>query len=109
MWFTFLYSSLLPVGAIITIFGLIAYYWVDKYNLLRRSSINRQISGKLIQTSLNLLDLTLFFKPIGSVIFDKHLRDECLASTIVMIVIGFIYAITPKNKIIEFFDNEKFR
>jgi hypothetical protein len=74
MWFTFLYSTLLPVGAIITIFGLLAYYWVDKYNLLRRSSINRQISGNLIKKSLNLLDFTLFFKPVGSAIFDKHLR-----------------------------------
>lgn len=109
MWFTFLYSTLTPVGAIITIFGLIVYYWVDKYNLLRRSSINRQISGKLIQSSLNLLDLTLFFKPIGSVIFDKQLRNQSLASTIVMICIGAIYVILPKNKLIKFFDNEKFR
>jgi hypothetical protein len=105
MWFTFLYSTLLPVGAIITIFGLIAYYWVDKYNLLRRSSINRQVSGKLIQTSLNLLDFILFFKPLGSVIFDIHLRGKCLPSTIVMLVIGLIYVIFPKNTAIGFFDN----
>lgn len=100
MWFTSLYSTLLPVGAFTSIAGLIIYYWVDKYNLLRRSSINRQVSGKLIHASLNLLDFTLFLRPIGSIIFDKQLRDQALPSTIVMVVVGFIYMIIPKNKLI---------
>jgi hypothetical protein len=109
MWFTFLYSTLLPIGSVITMFGLSIYYWVDKYNLLRRSSINRQVSGKLIHTSLNLLDLALLFRPIGSIIFDLHLRNECLPSTIVMAVIGLLYVVAPKNKILSFLDNERFR
>jgi hypothetical protein len=100
MWFTFLYSTLLPIGALTSIFGLIVYYWVDKYNLLRRSSVNRQVSGRLIHASLNLLDFTLFLKPIGSIIFDKQLRDQALPSTIVMVVVGFIYVVIPKNKIV---------
>lgn len=109
MWFTFLYSTLLPIGALTSIFGLIVYYWVDKYNLLRRSSVNRQVSGRLIHASLNLLDFTLFLKPIGSIIFDKQLRDQALPSTIVMVVVGFIYVVIPKNKIVQFLDNERFR
>lgn len=39
MWFTFLYLTLIPFGAMLTLFGLVIYYWVDKYNLLRRSSV----------------------------------------------------------------------
>jgi hypothetical protein len=109
MWFTFLYSSLLPIGAFIAIVGLIMYYWVDKYNLLRRSSISRQISGRVIETSLMLLDLILFFKPLGSLIFDLHLRNQCLPSTIIMMSIGFVYAIIPKTMILEKFNHEQFR
>jgi hypothetical protein len=45
MWFTFLYSSLIPFGAFLSILGLCLYYWIDKYNLLRRSSVNSNIAG----------------------------------------------------------------
>jgi hypothetical protein len=76
MWFTYLYATLIPVGAVITVFGLICYYWVDKFNLLRRSSISGQISGNIINVSMTLLDFTLLMKPFGSIIFDTQIRDS---------------------------------
>ena len=45
MWFTFLYADLIPIGAFLILFGFCLYYWVDKYNLLRRSSLEGNISG----------------------------------------------------------------
>jgi hypothetical protein len=39
MWFTFLYVTLIPIGAFLSLVGLWIYYWVDKYNLLRRSKV----------------------------------------------------------------------
>lgn len=39
LWFTYLYSTLIPIGAFISILGLGLYYWVDKYNLLRVNSV----------------------------------------------------------------------
>ncbi len=39
MWFTFMYVSLIPFGAFLSLVGLMIYYWVDKYNLLRRSKV----------------------------------------------------------------------
>lgn len=74
MWFTYLYSTLIPIGAVISCFGLICYYWVDKYNLLRRSSVEGNISGQLILVSVNLLDFTLVLRPAGSLIFDSQIR-----------------------------------
>ena len=65
MWFTFLYATLIPLGACLSILGLSMYYWVDKYNLLRRSAVPFKVSGKLVQTTLKLLDFTLFLKPLG--------------------------------------------
>jgi hypothetical protein len=65
MWFTFLYATLIPIGAFLTIIGLSLYYWVDKFNLLRRSSLKNNISGKMAIKSLKLLDLTLILRPIG--------------------------------------------
>ena len=38
-WLTYFYASLLPAGSFIMVFGLICYYWADKFSLLKRSSI----------------------------------------------------------------------
>lgn len=100
MWFTFLYSTLIPIGAVITCVGLGIYYWVDKYNLLRRSSVSGNISGRLIQTSLSLLDLTLLLRPLGTLLFDAQLRDVYLPSTIVLLCVSVVYVLLPKDKLI---------
>jgi hypothetical protein len=65
MWFTFLYSELIPLGAFLILIGLILYYWVDKYNLFRKSTIKVGISGKLAVLGLNCLDATLWLAPAG--------------------------------------------
>lgn len=99
MWFTYLYATLIPVGAILTCGGLFCYYWVDKYNLLRRSAVNGQVSGQLINASLNMLDFTLILKPIGSLIFDTHMRHYTVAD-IIMVVVAFVFILLPKDKLI---------
>lgn len=110
MWFVFLYSTLLPVGAMISVVGLGLYYWVDKYNLLRRSKIEGNVSSAFVQTSLLLLDFILILKPIGSIIFDEHLRNKSYElSDIILICIGFLYMVIPKNRIIIFFNKEYFK
>jgi hypothetical protein len=65
MWFTFLYATLIPFGAMLSLIGLSIYYWVDKYNLLRRSSLKANLSGDMTFFSLKLLDFTLILRPIG--------------------------------------------
>lgn len=44
MWFTFFYATLIPFGAFLSLFGIVLYYIIDKYNLLSRSSIHGNIS-----------------------------------------------------------------
>ena len=105
MWFTYLYSSLIPLGAFISVVGMVCYYWVDKYNLLRRSSLTTEVSGKLVLTSMSLLDLTLALMPIGALMFDKQLRHEYKVSSIIMLLIALLYLIMPMNKIITFFND----
>ena len=101
MWFVFLYATLLPIGAVITLFGLAFYYWVDKYNLLRRSKVHGKVSGDFMRTSLLLLDFTLIFKPIGSTIFDIQLRGSSyMTSNIIMICVAFVYIVIPKDYLI---------
>ena len=45
IWFTYLYCSLIPVGSFLTFTGFVIFYWVDKYNLTRRSSVLSNVSS----------------------------------------------------------------
>jgi hypothetical protein len=65
MWFTFLYCELIPLGSFLAFFGLIFYYWVDKFNFTRRSSIKGRVSGKMAILGLKSLDATLLLAPFG--------------------------------------------
>lgn len=101
MWFTFLYSTLIPLSSFISLAGMFLYYWVDKYTLLRKSTLRGEVSGKFVLTGMKLLDLTLILRPIGELVFDIQLRHQTgLISTVVMIAIGFLYFILPMDKII---------
>jgi hypothetical protein len=109
MWFTFLYASLIPFGACLSAIGLCLYYWVDKYNLLRRSSVNSNVAGELSLFSMKLLDFTLLCKPLGELLFDFQIRDSFCRSSVVMAAIGMVYLIAPIDRILEFIHPEKFK
>ena len=74
MWFTFLYATVIPLGAIFSLFGIIFYYWIDKYNFLRRSSLEIRVQGKLTNMAMKLLDFTLLFRVVGELLFDTQMR-----------------------------------
>jgi len=107
MWFTFLYSSLIPFGAFLTLAGLLIYYWVDKYNLLRRSKIENLIESKLPLNAVKLMEVTLFWKPLGELIFDIKLRGVIFA-TYVMLGLGVLFLFVPWNIFLDKFFHEKF-
>jgi hypothetical protein len=65
IWFTFLYASLIPIGACLTFFGLTMFYWIDKYNLLRKSSVLENVSSHISMQAMTLLDFTLVLRPLG--------------------------------------------
>ena len=65
MWFVYLYTDLIPGGMFVIFFGLCAYYWVDKYNLLRRSSLTYNIGADLSHKVSDLIDWTLFWRFFG--------------------------------------------
>ena len=95
MWFTFLYMSIIPVGALFSCLGLFLYYWVDKYNLLRRSTLHSNVSGHLIHLTLNMLDFTLVLRTAGDLYFDNKIRNGIHLSSIILLVIAIIYQFLP--------------
>ena len=97
IWFTYLYICIIPAGSVLILIGFGLFYWIDKYNLLRRSSVSENLGGKLVLRALSLLDFVLILKPAGELIFDNWLRKEWTVISIIEISIAFVYIILPKN------------
>ena len=57
---------------------------------------------------MNLLDFTLALNMIGSLLFDRQVREEYFVSTIVMLVIAIVYLFCPKRWIFSKIYPEKF-
>jgi uncharacterized protein YjeT (DUF2065 family) len=108
MWFTFLYSELIPLGSFLVLIGLFLYYWVDKYNFLRRSALKGGVSGKMSLLSLKSLDATLFLAPAGRVLFSYVMHNEADYLAIVLTILGILYLLVPISDIIWAMNGEKF-
>lgn len=65
MWFTFFYGDAIPIGIAINLVTLIVYYWVDKYNVLRRRTIKDTISSDLSNEMIHWLGFILILHAIG--------------------------------------------
>ena len=108
MWFTFLYAPIVPVGAFISFAGLVCYYWVDKYNLLRRCSVTRHVSSTLLKRSFVLLDLVLLWFSAGSLLFDIQIKGGYHWTSIVFVVLSVIYLFIPWDIFLDYILDEKF-
>ena len=70
MWFTFLYSGCIPIGIIFSMFGLAIYYYIDKYNVIRRRTIKESLGKALSIEMIEYLELCLIFYAIGNFTFN---------------------------------------
>ena len=61
MWFTFLYASAIPLGALWSMLGLCIYYFADKYNVIHRRSIAENLSNQLSNEMIENLEFVMIF------------------------------------------------
>ena len=102
-WLTYFYTSLIPGGSLIMFPGLICYYWADKFALLKRSSIEENVSGELSIKALKLIDFTLVLRSTGEMIFDSQIRMSGVEwVSIVTLCIGVVYVLLPMDTILEY-------
>lgn len=109
MWFTYAYAPAIHIGALISVVGMVIYYWVDKYNILRRRVVKENISMDLsIQMIENLeytvVFFTVFFMSLfqfSAFFFQLWLVHIFSISTLIMFVVGIIYTILPMQVINE--------
>lgn len=96
-----MYSSVVPFGAIVILVGLSINYWVIKYTILRRCSVDHHISGSFITLALKLLDVSLMMQPSGELIFDYFIRDGPHISSIICLIVAAIYVLFPVDWLLE--------
>jgi hypothetical protein len=96
-----MYSSIIPSGALVILIGLSINYWVVKYTILKRSSVDHQVSGSFVTLALKLLDVSLLMKPIGELIFDSYVKDGVHISSFVCFAVALAYCLFPVDWLLD--------
>jgi len=95
MWFTFLFGAIVPLGIFFSMFSLSLYYFIDKYNVLRRRTIKESLSLSVSIKMIDMLDLIIIFFAVGHFTVSYHLFKRISTASIILLAIGFIYALLP--------------
>lgn len=102
MWFTFFYSPIIPIGTVISLVGLIAYYFTDKYNLLFRRTVKESISSKLSFEMVELVEYSMIFHTFGHVFFKWFMAYNIdVSNFFLFILVSVIVILLPMQKINE--------
>lgn len=101
MWFTFLYGTAIPLGIFFSIFGLIIYYFIDKYNLLRRRTIKENLGSALSNEMIEMLELIIFFKGFGDLTMSYNLFGQVNTQDLIVLIISVLYNILPMQIVSE--------
>lgn len=103
MWFTFFYSSVIPIGTIISLAGLICYYFTDKYNLLFRRTVKESIGPQLSFKMVDLVDYSLIFHTFGEVFFKYNTSHYFDVANFVLLFCVFVLVVfVPLQKVNEY-------
>lgn len=91
MWFTFLYSSVIPFGTICSCIGLVFYYWADKYNLIKKFTAKENISLDLTVSMIDLLDFIVIWHAIGDFYFKYKMQGYVERIDIILLCCAALY------------------
>lgn len=76
MWFTFFYAPCIPLGNIFSILNLILYYYIDKYNVLRRRVIKESLGKEITFEMIEMLEYIIILFAIGNFTFSYQLFNK---------------------------------
>ena len=103
------YFSISPGVGLVGLLALVATYWVDKYNILRRSFMPTNLRSEIAEAMFEYLDVSIFLLALGNFFFFKYSeahsglegRTLSLAKTfsIFGLVIAIIYVLLPNKRI----------
>ncbi len=80
---------------------LIIYYWIDKYNLLRRRTVKESLSMQVSIEMIEMLELSIIFFAMGNITFQLQLFGSIDKLAVIQIIIAFLYSLLPMQEINE--------
>ncbi|CAD8180664.1 unnamed protein product [Paramecium pentaurelia] len=108
LWISLLFAPLLPISLLFCSSGLLIYYWIQKYLLLRRNSKPPFQSFHLNREMMNLFELSPIILAVGQFWADYTFSSGSVILTINFISLGFscLELITPATRISKLFDKK---
>ncbi|EAS02885.2 kinase domain protein (macronuclear) [Tetrahymena thermophila SB210] len=109
MYITIFYSSVVPVGLIISMIGFCFYYWAQKWVILKERTVDKQISMKLSIEMTEYLEFIILIYASSNLLFKYQTVGQISYLQIIGLILGFCYSILPIQLIVEkvfFFGNE---
>ena len=103
MWFTFLYGRLIPISYTFSFFGILIYYWVDKYVVIKNRCIKEEIGIELSLHMLDMLSFILFFFTAGNTYFYYDILGYIPTIKYLTLSLAILYVIMPQEKLNELF------
>jgi len=72
MWVTFLYAPLIPIVLPFSLVYIILTYYIEKFTIMRRSSVKSVLSKNISIEMIEYLDFIIIFYSIGNLLnFNK--------------------------------------
>ncbi|CAD8055184.1 unnamed protein product [Paramecium primaurelia] len=102
MWFTFMYGTAIPLGTLFSAFGILIYYFVDYYNILRRRTVKESISIQLSTEMIEMLEYIIAWCAFGEMIMTYTFFKEVSKIDILLIVLAILYQQLPMEDISEY-------
>lgn len=91
------YSYLTPIATPCLILAFTFQYWIDKYNLFKRSSCKNEMDFFLSRTMFKILEGSLVAFAIGNYLFGSVLQDNYLSPVnLAAIIITIAYVLIVK-------------
>ncbi|CAK69146.1 unnamed protein product (macronuclear) [Paramecium tetraurelia] len=108
LWISLLFAPLLPISLLFCSSGLLLYYWIQKYLLLRRNCKPPFQSFHLNREMMNLFELSPIILAVGQIWTDYIFSSSSIILTINFISLGFscLELITPATRISKLFDRK---
>ena len=73
MWVTFLYAPVIPIVLPLSLVYIILTYYIEKYTIMRRSSVKSVLSKNISIEMIEYLDFIIIFYSIGNLFnFNKQ-------------------------------------
>lgn len=91
------YSPVVPIVLLWTFLGIFLCYWVDKYNLLRKTSIGRALGVEIAFEMTEVMEWFLVIFGFSNFVFDWFFFKEISALTYILLVLAIVNAVFPMD------------